>query len=147
MDDNNPIWLGPGVLCRGANSKAKKSISPGESIPKGFIDSKRLAQLQNLKKVVSTTEYTKSQAAEGKVPVQDATSEIKGLESQIKSFGEENEKLKTEIETLSTESEKLKTENETLSADSKGLLTENDKLKADNVALEADNKRLVKDGK
>ena len=156
MSTNENIWLGPGVLRRGPSSRAKKPVMPGEDIPKGFIDSNRLEQLKKSGKIVTSSQYAKSQAAGGKAPVENAAIKISGLESEIKRLTAENEQLEADKETLSSDSaakeiseelDQLKSDHETLSSENEQLKSDHETLSSENEQLKADLKKAEKGGK
>lgn len=138
MAQNDKIWVGPGVLRAVPSFKGEKVVLPGHAIPKGFVSSDRIKQLEKRDKVCSESAYTKSQAASGVVPVANAAGKIKGLEAEVKQLEKANKEL-TEGAGLSVDgAEKIKE----LEANVEGLekanvaLTEGAALSAE----EADNK-------
>lgn len=62
---NNKIWVGPGVLRAAPDFKGEKVVLPGHEIPKGFVSSDRIKQLEKRGKICSESAYTKRQAASG----------------------------------------------------------------------------------
>ena len=108
MAQNDKIWVGPGVLRAVPGFKGEKVVLPGHVIPKGFVSSDRIKQLEKRDKICSESAYTKSQSASGVVPVADAAGKIKALEAEIKDLelvaasGEElTDKIKELEETVS----------------------------------------------
>ena len=84
MAQNSKIWIGPGVLRGASDFKGERKVMPGHEIPKGFVSSDRIKQLEKRDKICSESAYTKRQAASGVVPVADAAGKIKALEVEIK---------------------------------------------------------------
>ena len=108
MAKTNKIWVGPGVLRASSDFKGERKVLPGHEIPKGFVSSERLKQLEDRGKVCSESAYTKSQAASGVVPVINAAGKIKGLEAEVKTLEKANKEL-TEGAGLSVDAaEKIK---------------------------------------
>jgi hypothetical protein len=93
MAQNNKIWVGPGVLRAVPDFKGEKVVLPGHEIPKGFVSSDRIKQLEGRGKICSESAYTKSQAASGVVPVIDAAGKIKALEINVKQLESTNKEL------------------------------------------------------
>jgi seryl-tRNA synthetase len=73
--------------------KGEKVVLPGHEIPKGFVSSDRIKQLEGRGKICSESAYTKSQAASGVVPVIDAAGKIKALEINVKQLESTNKEL------------------------------------------------------
>ena len=84
MAQNGKIWVGPGSLRAGSDFKGEKVVRPGHEIPKGFVSSDRIKQLEKRGKICSESAFTKRQAAAGVVPVADAAGKIKALEAEVK---------------------------------------------------------------
>lgn len=93
MAQNDKIWVGPGVLRAVPGFKGEKVVLPGHVIPKGFVSSDRIKQLEKRDKICSESAYTRSQAASGVVPVIDAAGKIKGLEADVKQLEKANKEL------------------------------------------------------
>ena len=84
MAQNSKIWVGPGSLRAGSDFKGEKVVLPGHEIPKGFVSSDRMKQLEKRGKICSESAFIKQQAASGVVPVANAAGKIKELEAEIK---------------------------------------------------------------
>ena len=93
MAQNDKIWVGPGTLRAVPGFKGEKVVQPGHVIPKGFVSSDRIKQLEKRDKICSESAYTKSQAASGVVPVIDAAGKIKALEVNVKQLEDANKEL------------------------------------------------------
>lgn len=153
MAKTNKIWIGPGVLRASSDFKGERKVLPGHEIPKGFVSSERLKQLEDRGKVCSESAYTKSQAASGVVPVIDAAGKIKALEVNVKIFedagkklAEENKKLTEALAASTSDAAAIKIEE--LEANVEGLEKANTAL-TEGVALsaeEADNKIKALEG-
>ena len=93
MTQNSKIWVGPGVLRAASDFKGERKVLPGHEIPKGFVSSDRIKQLEKRGKICSESAYTKRQAASGMVPVAGAAEKIKGLEVEVKVLEKANKEL------------------------------------------------------
>ncbi len=93
MAQNSKIWVGPGVLRAASDFKGERKVLPGHEIPKGFVSSDRIKQLEKRGKICSESAYTKRQAASGVVPVAGAAEKIKGLEAEVKVLEKANKEL------------------------------------------------------
>ena len=93
MTQNSKIWVGPGVLRAASDFKGERKVMPGHEIPKGFVSSDRIKQLEKRGKICSESAYTKRQAASGVVPVAGAAEKIKGLEAEVKVLEKANKEL------------------------------------------------------
>ena len=108
MAKTNKIWVGPGVLRASSDFKGERKVLPGHEIPKGFVSSERLKQLEDRGKVCSESAYTRQQAAAGVVPVANAAGKINQLEADVKQLEKANKDL-TEGAGLSADgAEKIK---------------------------------------
>ena len=135
MSDKKKIWIGPGVLRPGPDSKRKNVVEPGEEITKGVITSDRLKQLEKAGKIVSSADYAQSMAAAGVAPVENAAGKIKALEVEIKELQAVNETLKGGDEGLASVNKELQKTNE-------DLVSGSVELQETNKALEAEIKKL-----
>jgi chromosome segregation ATPase len=93
MAQNSKIWIGPGVLRAVPDFKGEKVVQPGHEIPKGFVSSDRIKQLEKRGKICSESAFTKQQAAAGVVPVANAAGKIKTLEAEVKELEKANKEL------------------------------------------------------
>ena len=93
MAKDSKIWIGPGVLRAVPGFKGEKVVQPGHEIPKGFVSSDRIKQLEKRGKICSESAFTKQQAAAGVVPVADAAGKIKALETEVKGLEKANKEL------------------------------------------------------
>lgn len=142
MSDKKKIWIGPGVLRPGPDSKRKKVVEPGEEIEKGVITSDRLKQLEKAGKIVSSADYAQSMAAAGVAPVENAAGKIKALEVEVKELQAMNETLKGGDEGLASANKELQKTNEDLESSLKGLQKTNEDLVSGSVELQEINKGL-----
>ncbi len=110
MAKTNKIWVGPGVLRASSDFKGERKVMPGHEIPKGFVSSERLNQLEKRGKICSESAYTKSQAASGVVPVIDAAGKIKALEANIKQLEKANKELTEAVAASTNEAAAVKIE-------------------------------------
>lgn len=146
MAQNNKIWIGPGVLRAASDFKGERKVMPGHEIPKGFVSSDRIKQLEKRGKICSESAYTKRQAASGVVPVADAAGKIKGLEAEVKTLEKANKEL-TEGSGLSVDADKIKdfeTKISELEDINKVFEEEVAKLEESNKALETEVEGLKK---
>ena len=143
MAQNSKIWIGPGVLRAVSDFKGERKVMPGHEIPKGFVSSDRMKQLEKRGKICSESAYTRLQAASGVVPVADAAGKIKGLEAEVKALEKANQEL-TEGAGLSVETaDKIKE----FEAKIKVLESLNEELIDSNKALEVEVEDLKKAAK
>jgi len=124
MAQNSRIWVGPGSLRAGSDFKGEKVVLPGHEIPKGFVSSDRIKQLEKRGKICSESAFTKQQAAAGVVPVADAAGKIKALEAEIKELelvAASGEELADKIKELEATVQLLEGANEELEDQVKAL--------------------------
>jgi len=107
MAQNSKIWVGPGSLRAGSDFKGERVVLPGHEIPKGFVSSDRMKQLEKRNKICSESAFTKQQAAAGVVPMANAAGKIKALETEVKELEKANKEL-TEGAGLSVDADKIK---------------------------------------
>ena len=93
MAQNSKIWVGPGVLRAVPGFKGEKVVQPGHEIPKGFVSSDRIKQLEKRGKICNESAFTKQQAAAGVVPVANAANKIKQLEADVTQLEKTNKEL------------------------------------------------------
>lgn len=143
MSDKKKIWIGPGVLRPGPDSKRKKVVEPGEEVEKGVVTSDRIKQLEKAGKIVTSADYTRNLAAAGVAPVENAAGKIKALESDIKGLQEENKTLKGGDGGLADANQVLADVNEACRKENKELQATNESLEASLKQFQKTNEDLV----